>query len=428
MVFWKLLLDFIAAAPKITVILSERSESKNLHISGGAKILRLHFISLRMTRKGKQHIVFVSLEILFLKGGGSMQEFHCKTKILSGANALDWLKDCSCKTLLVVTDPYFMKNGTAQAIAQRVQAEQREFFDGVKPDPSVELAAEGTALMRQYRPDLLIALGGGSAMDTAKAMVYFAGEGIKFVAIPTTSGSGSEVTDFAILTHDGVKHPLVDRRMQPDIALISAELVEKLPPSLVADGGFDVLSHALEALAATNATPLTDALATGAFLTAFHLLPASFRGDVRVRGQIHLASTMAGLAFTQSGLGLCHALSHSLGGIFHLPHGRLNAILLPEVVACNAETVGERYASLAKQAGLGANSQTMGVRNLRNALIRLRKELHLPATLQEAGIPPHKLRQHRQEIIAAALADPCMATNPGKVDVGKVLDLVSGRG
>ena len=357
-----------------------------------------------------------------------MQQFHCKTKIFSGEHALDWLDQQRCKNLLVVTDPYFMENGTAQAIALRVGAEKREFFHKVVPDPSVGLAAEGTALMRQLNPDLLIALGGGSAMDTAKAMVYFAGEGVKFVAIPTTSGSGSEVTDFAILTHAGVKHPLVDRRMQPDVALISAALVEKLPPSLVADGGFDVLSHALESLVSTKATELTRALSAGAFLTAFRLLPASYRGDIRVRGQIHLASTMAGIAFTQSGLGLCHALSHSLGGIFHIPHGRLNAILLPEVIACNTEFAGEAYASLAKQAGLGANSQTMGVRNLRNALIRLRKELNLPATLQEAGVPPHKLRQHRQEILAAALADPCMATNPGKVDAGRVLDLVSGRG
>ena len=357
-----------------------------------------------------------------------MQEFHCKTKILSGAHALDWLNGCHCGSLLVVADPYFVKNGTAQAIAQRVQAEKREFFDKVTPDPTVELAAEGTALMRQLRPDLLIALGGGSAMDTAKAMVYFAGEAVKFVAIPTTSGSGSEVTDFAILTHDGVKHTLVDRRMQPDVALISEALVEKLPPALVADGGFDVLSHALESLVAANATPLTESLAIGAFLTAFHLLPASYRGDTQVRGQVHLASTMAGIAFTQSGLGLCHALSHSLGGIFHIPHGRLNAILLPEVVTANADAAADAYARLAKQAGMGANSRTMGVRNLRNALIRLRKELNLPATLQEAGLPPHKLRQHRQDILAAALADPCMATNPGKADVGKVLDLVSGRG
>ena len=359
-----------------------------------------------------------------------MQEFWCKTKVLSGENVLDWLSRQRCRCLLVVTDPYFMKSGMAEKITQRVQADKREFFDGVTPDPTVELAAAGTALMRQLQPDLLIALGGGSAMDTAKAMVYFAGERVKFVAIPTTSGSGSEVTDFAILTHNGIKHPLVDRRMQPDVALISAELVENLPPALVADGGFDVLSHALESLAATNATPLTETLAIGAFITAFSLLPDSFRGDTRVRGQIHLASTMAGLAFTQSGLGLCHALSHSLGGIFHVPHGRLNAILLPEVVVCN-RTAAQAYAKLAKQMGLGANSETMGVRNLKNGLIQLRKELRLPATLQEAGIPPHQLRQHQTEIVKAALADPCMTTNPGKVDgvtVERVLNAVSGRG
>ena len=119
-----------------------------------------------------------------------MQQFSCKTKIISGAGALEWLNQRRCKTLLVVTDPYFMDSGAAAEIAQRVQAEERHLFDRVKPDPSVELAAEGTALMRQLQPDLLIALGGGSAMDTAKAMVYFAGVDAKFVAIPTTSGSG----------------------------------------------------------------------------------------------------------------------------------------------------------------------------------------------------------------------------------------------
>ena len=359
-----------------------------------------------------------------------MQEFRCKTKIISGKNPLDWLNTQRCQRLLVVTDPYFAQKGIALEIAERVQAEKREIFDRVMPDPTVELAAEGTAIMRQFAPDMLIALGGGSAMDTAKAMVYFAGSNGKFVAIPTTSGSGSEVTDFAILTHDGVKHPLIDRKMQPDVALISQELVEKLPPALVADGGFDVLSHALESLAATNATALTEALAIGSFITAFTLLPASFRGNTQVRGQIHLASTMAGLAFSQSGLGMCHALSHSLGGIFHLPHGRINAILLPEVVTCN-KAAAERYANLAKQAGLGANSETMGVRNLRNSLIRLRKALQLPATLQEAGISPHQLRQYKQQIIAAALADPCMTTNSGRADsalLEQVLDLVSGRG
>lgn len=360
-----------------------------------------------------------------------MQEFYCKTKIISGEKALDWLNTQQSKSLLLVADPYFAENGWAERIAQRVQAEKREFFTGVKPDPTVELAAEGTALMRQVKPDMLIALGGGSAMDTAKAMVYFAGEDVKFIAIPTTSGSGSEVTDFAILTHGEVKHPLIDRRMQPAVAILAEELVEKLPKSLVADGGFDVLSHALESFVATNATPMTRALASSAFAAAFQNLPASYRGQTRVRGTLHLASCMAGLAFNQSGLGMCHALSHSLGGLFHLPHGRLNAILLPEVIACNGGAAGTEYAKLAKQAGIGANSDTMGVRNLRNSLIRLRKELGLPATLQEAGISPRMLQQHIGDIVAAAMADPCMDTNPVKADahmLKKVLEAVSGRG
>lgn len=360
-----------------------------------------------------------------------MDEFYCKTKIISGDNALDWLNKQKSKHLLVVTDPYFMENGWAERIAGRVEAEKREFFSDVKPDPTVELAAEGTALMRQANPDMVIALGGGSAMDTAKAMVYFAGEGVKFIAIPTTSGSGSEVTDFAILTHGGVKHPLIDRRMQPDAAILVDELVEKLPPSLVADGGFDVLSHALESFAATGATPLTRALAGSAFAAAFQKLPASYRGDTRVRGQLHLASTMAGLAFSQSGLGMCHALSHSLGGIFHIPHGRLNAILLPEVVACNAVSAGAEYGELARLAGLGGSADTMSVRNLRNGLIRLRKELGLPATLQQAGVSPAALRKQQEAIVTAALADPCMDTNPVRGDahmLQSILEAVAGRG
>ena len=360
-----------------------------------------------------------------------MREFYCKTKIVSGEKALEWLNKQSCRTLLVVTDPYFQDNGWAEKIAGRVQAENREFFAGVKPDPSVELAAEGTALMRQLGPDMLIALGGGSAMDTAKAMIYFAGDGVKFIAIPTTSGSGSEVTDFSILTHGDVKHPLIDGRMQPDVAILSQELVEKLPPNLVADGGFDVLSHALESFVATDATVLTQALAGSAFSATFAGLPSSYRGDTRIRGKLHLASTMAGIAFSQSGLGMCHALSHSLGGVFHIPHGRLNAILLPEVIACNAPAAGGEYAKLARLAGLGGSADTIGVRNLRNALLRLRKELGMPATLQEAGINRQKLWHAGDKIVEAALKDPCMRTNPVRADafqLRRILEAVSGRG
>lgn len=358
-----------------------------------------------------------------------MQEFHCKTRVVFGPDGLDWLKTRSFRQLLLVTDPYFAQNGWAERIAGLVDVEQRLIWDQVKPDPSVELAAEGTALMREKKPDLLIALGGGSAMDTAKAMVYFAGENVTFVAIPTTSGSGSEVTDFSILTHGDVKHPLIHKRMQPDTALLIPELVQNLPPSLVADGGFDVLSHALESFVATKADPISRSLAADAFSVVFTQLSKSFRGDTSVRGEIHLASTMAGMAFSQSGLGLCHALSHALGGVLHIPHGRLNAILLPHVVALNTETAGNYYAQLARQAGLGGSSDLMAVRNLRNGLIRLRRELRLPATLKEAGVPPQKLRQHGEVVIAAALKDPCMATNPRPADTAllrEILEAVRG--
>ena len=360
-----------------------------------------------------------------------MQEFYCKTKIISGEGSLNWLKGREYKSLLLVTDPFFMENGWAERIAGMVKAEKRTFFHHINPDPSVALAAEGTALMRQVSPDLLIVLGGGSAIDTAKAMRFFAGGNELFVAIPTTSGSGSEVTDFSILTHDGVKHPLIDKRLQPDVAILEKELVEKLPPSLVAEGGFDVLSHALESVAAVNATPMTRALAGSAFAAAFGNLEASFRGDQTARAEVHFASTMAGLAFSQSGLGMCHAFSHVLGGIFHLPHGRLNAILLPEVVACNGAVVGAAYAEVAKAAGLGAGGETIAVRNLRNELIRLRKALQLPATLIQTGISPQKLRQNREKILTAVLQDPCMDTNPVKANkamLQKILEAVSGRG
>lgn len=359
-----------------------------------------------------------------------MQEFYCKTRVIFGNDAWQWLSGHKWERLLLVTDPYFAQNGWAQRIADMVQAEKREIWDKVKPDPTVELAAEGTALMREFKPDLLIALGGGSAMDTAKAMVYFAGDGVTFVAIPTTSGSGSEVTDFAILTHGDVKQPLVDRRLQPDVALLIQELVEKLPPALVADGGFDVLSHAAESFVAKNANPITQAMAASSFSAVFASLSASYRGDTRVREKIHLASTMAGMAFSQSGLGLCHALSHALGGMFHIPHGRLNAILLPEVIACNGVSAGGEYAKLARMAGLGGSADTIGVRNLRNGLLRLRKELHLPATLKEAGVPPQKLWHHQGAIVEAALKDPCMQTNPIRCDafqLRRILEAVSGR-
>lgn len=359
-----------------------------------------------------------------------MEQFYCKTKILSGAGALSALESMECKRLLLVADPYFAKNGTAQKVAALAKGAQTKIFDKVTPDPSVELAAEGTALVREFRPDTIVALGGGSAMDCAKAMSFFAGFPVRFVAVPTTSGSGSEVTEFAILTHGQVKHPLVDEKLCPDVAILDSDLLKELPPALVADAGFDVLCHAVEAYVATGAGAITDALAQEAFAVTFSALPASFAGTLAVRQKIHTASTMAGMAFTQAGLGLCHAMAHALGGMFHVPHGRLNAILLPAVISCNAHGATEKYARLARRAGLGGSADTIALRNLRNGLIRLRRELQLPETLYQAGIQPQMIWHRSKEIVKAALEDPCCKTNPVKVEdfmVRRILEEVTGR-
>ena len=359
-----------------------------------------------------------------------MEEFSCKTRILSGAGAVAALSTMGAKRLFLVTDPFFVKNGTAKRILELAKCGETEIFDKVQPDPSVELAAEGTAQLRAFAPDLLVALGGGSAMDCAKAMAYFAKGDYHLVAIPTTSGSGSEVTDFAILTHNRVKHPLVDKRMRPDVAILDSDLLTQLPKGLIAETGFDVLTHAAEAYVARDAGAISDLYAREAFSSAFAALPASYAGNTSVRLKVHMAATMAGMAFTQAGLGLCHAMSHSLGGMFHVPHGRLNAILLPAVIGCNAHVAGKKYAELARAAGMGGSADTIAIRNLKNSLIRLRRELNLPETLVQAGVDPRSVWRNVDEIVKAALGDPCCKANPMPVEdflIRRILEEVTGR-
>ena len=360
-----------------------------------------------------------------------MERFFCNTRILSGDGSLNELPRLHIKRLLIVADPFFCENGTANHIAHISGAEHTEVFGKVAPDPSVSLAAEGTRLVQQFQPDAILALGGGSAMDCAKAMRYYSGLDTRFIAVPTTSGSGSEVTDFAILTHDGVKHPLVDEKLRPDIAILDSQLLQNMPPKLIADGGFDLVSHALEAWCATGAGPISDALAADALATAFSFLPKSYAGVTAARLPVHTAATMAGLAFSAAGLGLCHAISHALGGEFHIAHGRLNAILLPAVLDCNAGAVPGRYAALSRRLGLSSGADTVAVRSLKNALLRLRRELALPETLAQAGIQPGCVREKMEALTAVVLADPCCATNPVKPEahhVRQILQQVMGHG
>ena len=315
-----------------------------------------------------------------------METFQCGTRIVAGEGAVKVLREYGAKRVFVVTDPYFFKNGMAQTVARETGAHQTEFFADVKPDPTVELAAEGTARLKAFEPDLLVALGGGSAMDCAKAMAYFSQGSFPLAAIPTTSGSGSEVTDFAVLTHGDTKYPLVDKRLQPDLAILDSTFLGEIPPGLIADTGFDVLTHAVEGFTATGAGMITDLYAQEAFRVAYGCLPASYAGRQEVRLRMHMASCMAGISFSRAGLGLCHAMSHSLGARFHVPHGRLNAILLPAVIGSNGACCQKKYAVLARAAGMSGSSDGVALRNLRSGLVRLRRELNLPATLAAAGV------------------------------------------
>ena len=360
-----------------------------------------------------------------------MEEFSCRTRVVSGRGTIRALGKLEKKRLFLVADPFFVKNGVAEQVVKASGCQTAEIFDRVQPNPTVELAAEGTARLREFQPDLLVALGGGSAMDLAKAMAYFGKGSYTLAAIPTTSGSGSEVTDFAVLTHDQVKHPLVDRRLRPDIAILDSDLLQELPQSLIAETGFDVLSHAVEAYVARDSGSISDLYAREAFSSAYASLPASYAGNRSVRLKVHMAATMAGMAFSQAGLGLCHAMAHCLGGMFHVPHGRLNAILMPSVIGCNALVATPKYAKIARAAGISGAADSVAVRNLRNSLVRLRRELHLPETLQQAGINARSVRQRSKEIIQTVLEDPCCKTNPLPVEdfmVGKILEEVTGHG
>ena len=184
-----------------------------------------------------------------------MEIFSCKTKIISGHGSVWELGQLDITRLLLVADPFFRKTDLPEKLKKASNAQVMESFFEVKPDPTIELAAQGTALVQRFKPDTVVALGGGSAMDCAKAMVYFSGLPIRLVAIPSTSGSGSEVTDFAVLTHGGTKHPLVDSALLPQVAILDGNLLDSLPKSLIADAGFDIIAHATESYVAPMPLP-----------------------------------------------------------------------------------------------------------------------------------------------------------------------------
>ncbi len=344
-----------------------------------------------------------------------MQEFVLKTRLCFGAQALETLKTLAYRKLFIVTDRFFVENKTAQRLSALCPQAQVCIFDRVQPDPPLSLVAQGVQQLQAFQPDVILALGGGSAIDCAKGILAMSASGADLIAIPTTSGTGSDVTGFAILTHDGVKHPLIDERIRPDLAILDDSLLHALPKTLIADAGMDVAAHCLEAIASKNASPFSDALAAHALQIIFEKLPRSYQGDTCVRGEIHCAATMAGIAFDNAGLGVCHALSHALGGMFHLAHGRLNGILLPAVIRFNNAPA---YTLLAKRCGVS------GIRGLIFAVERLRRTLQLPESLTQAGLQRSDVLTKTDAICTVALNDPCISTNPKnltKEDLGKIV-------
>ncbi len=345
-----------------------------------------------------------------------MQFFSLATRLCFGEGALDILKGLGARRTLLVTDGFFSKSGKAAEILALCGGEGR-IFDEVQPDPRVELVARGVKVLRDFAPELLLALGGGSVMDCAKGMLALGKSKARFIAIPTTSGSGSEVTSFAILTHEDIKHPLIDEALCPEMAILDESLLAQLPPSLIADTGMDVLSHCLEAVAGKNASPFTSALASYAFRLCLKELPKSYGGELSARAPVHQAATMAGLAFDRAGLGLCHALSHALGGAFHLAHGRLNGIFLPYVVEFNLPQC-PAYGDLASLCGFSTP------RALIFALRRLRSQLKLPESLSKAGLERSRVLKELDALSEAAANDPCCKTNPRPVSAADCAGLI----
>lgn len=377
-----------------------------------------------------------------------MQRFKLKTEICFGENALEVLKNVKAESAVVFTDAFLTKNGTADRIRGLLTSCGKvAIYSDVKPDPPIELVASGLKFLTDHDADLVVAVGGGSSIDAAKSTVHVARnythKKIRLIAIPTTSGTGSEVTQFAVIsdTQAGKKIPLVDESLLPEMAVLSSELTASVPPAVTADTGFDVLTHALEAYVSTASNDFSDALAEKSVeLFSDYVVRAYKNGnDLVAREKMHTASCLAGIAFNEASLGLNHGIAHALGACFHIPHGRANAIMLPHVIRYNTELdikfcvkdecpAADKLEGLARRLGYPANSPDIGVRNMIHKIKEFQNWLNIPTTLGEAGVTKAQYEEVKEHIIESALADACTVTNPRKptpADVEEILSKVA---
>ncbi len=411
------------------------------------------------TNVGAVHLINIKK---MAQRNNNMQWFKIPPKVYFEKNSTQYLaKMPKISKAFIVTDPGMVKLGYVDKVLyylrKRPDYVHCEIFSDVEPDPSIETVIKGAEQMAQFNPDVIIALGGGSAMDAAKGMWLFyehpdteffglkqkfldirkrivkykkLGERAQFVAIPTTSGTGSEVTSFSVITDKeaNIKYPLADYELTPDVAIIDPQYVMTVPKHITADTGMDVLTHAIEAYVSVMANDYTDGLAMKAIQLVFDYLPKAYHNgaDEVAREKMHNASTIAGMAFANAFLGINHSLAHKLGAEFHIAHGRANAILMPHVIRYNAVKpkkftafpkyerfiADERYAEIARTLGLPARTTEEGVNSLIQAICDLAKVLEIPMTLQGNGVNKEIFESRVDFLAERAFEDQCTTANP----------------
>lgn len=374
-----------------------------------------------------------------------MNRFTLPRDLYYGKNALEYLKQLDGKRAIIVLGGGSMKKFgfVDKVLAYLAEAGvETQLFEGVEPDPSVETVMKGAKAMRDFEPDWIISMGGGSPIDAAKAMWVFyeypetsfedlitpfsfptLRKKARFLAIPSTSGTATEVTAFSVITdyEKGIKYPLADFNITPDVAIVDPVLAETMPPTLTAHTGMDALTHAIEAYVSTLNSVFTDPLALKAIEMVFENLPDSWKGDMAAREPMHYAQCLAGMAFSNALLGIVHSLAHKTGAAFstgHIPHGCANAIYLPFVIQYNAkdDVAKSRYAEIARYVKLEGKTEDELVEALCDKINEYNKTLNIPKNLKEFGIKEEEFKLKVKEIAELAVGDACTGSNPRSID------------
>lgn len=379
-----------------------------------------------------------------------MARFTLPRDIYFGRGAMEELKNLKGyhRAMIVTGGSSMQKYGflnKLQNILEEAGLETR-VFEGVEPDPSVETVMAGAKAMQEFQPDIIVAIGGGSPIDAAKAMWVFyeypelTFEDIKkpfsmpklrkkaiFVAIPSTSGTATEVTAFSVITDYStkIKYPLADFEITPDIAILDFDIPMTMPKTLVAHTGMDALTHAIEAYVASNRSKFSDPLAMEAIVTIFESLVDSYNGDREARERMHVAQCIAGMAFSNALLGITHSLAHKIGAQFEIPHGCCNAILLPYVIKYNSKVCMKEYAEIARRLGLPGQTDKQLVDSLISSINDLNSKIGIAPTLKDHGVTEELFTSKVDFIAENAAQDPCTSSNPRQAtpeDLKKILE------